>query len=72
MVSIVVEADAPGTARLSVEVDSLVGAIDCDEVLKERFDRIITGLARQLRSTLDRDPERGRYSVCIGIVEREA
>jgi hypothetical protein len=30
--------------------------------LADRFDRIITGLARQL-GRLDRDPTRGRYSV---------
>jgi len=71
-VSVVLEADAPGTARLSVEADTLAGTIDCDPALEERFDRIVTGLARQLRSTLDRDPARGRFSVRIGIVDSEA
>jgi two-component sensor histidine kinase len=69
LVSIILDADAPGTARLSVQVDSLVGAIECDEALEERFDRIVAGLARQLRSTLDRDPGRGLYSVRIILAE---
>jgi two-component sensor histidine kinase len=69
MVSITLDADAPGTARLSVEVDSLAGPIDCDDALEERFDRIVAGLARQLRSTLDRDPGRGRYSVRIILAD---
>jgi two-component system, sensor histidine kinase PdtaS len=68
-VSVVLEADAPGTARLSIEVDALAEAVDCDPALADRFDRIVTGLARQLRSALDRDPKRGRYSVTIGIIE---
>jgi two-component system, sensor histidine kinase PdtaS len=71
MVSVVLEAGAAGTARLSVSVDALAGSVDCDEALADRFDRIVTGLARQLRSALDRDPARGRYSVTIGIVEEE-
>jgi len=72
MVSVVVEPEAPGAARLSVEVDSLTGTIDCGEALKDRFDRIVTGLARQLRSTLDRDPARGRYSLRIALAETAA
>ena len=65
LVSITLDKDAPGTARLSIEVDALSGAIHCDS---ERFDRIVTGLARQLRSPLDRDPSRGLYSLTIAIV----
>jgi two-component sensor histidine kinase len=69
LVSIMLEAGAPGSARLSIEVDSLAGDGDPDPALSERFERIITGLARQLRSSLDRDPESGRYSVGITVVE---
>jgi len=68
-VSVVLEPDAAGTARLSVEVDALAGEVDCDAALADRFDRIVTGLARQLRSALDRDPKRGRYSVAVGVIE---
>jgi two-component sensor histidine kinase len=71
-ISVVLEPDAAGTARLSVEVDALAGEVDCDAALADRFDRIVTGLARQLRSALDRDPKRGRYSVAISIIEEES
>jgi len=67
LVSIALDADAPGSARLSLEVDALAGEIDCDPALADRFDRIVAGLARQLRSTLDREPERGRYAVSIAL-----
>jgi len=68
-VSVVLEAGEPGFALLAVEVDSLTGAVECDDALKDRFERIITGLARQLRTTLERDPERGRYAVQVAIVD---
>jgi len=69
-VAITLEADGPGFAALAIESDSLAGEISCDPKLFERFDRIITGLSRQLRSTLDRVPEQGRYSVRISVVDR--
>lgn len=69
-VSIALEGDGPGCAQLTIESDSLAGEIACDEALATRFERIITGLARQLRSTLERSPERGRYSVRIAVVDR--
>ncbi|WP_129791678.1 sensor histidine kinase [Sphingosinicella sp. CPCC 101087] len=70
LVSIMLEGGAPGSARLSIEVDSLAGDGHRDPGLSDRFERIITGLARQLRSALDRAPESGRYSVVIAVVER--
>jgi two-component system, sensor histidine kinase PdtaS len=70
-VSVVLEPDEPGCARLSVQVDSLAGAVDCDQALEERFERIITGLARQLRSALDRDSDAGRYAVRINTLGSE-
>ncbi|HEX8641883.1 MAG TPA: sensor histidine kinase [Allosphingosinicella sp.] len=69
-VSIVLDGVEPTTARLAIEVDSLAGENGGDPRLTDRFERIITGLARQLRSTLERDPDRGRYSVTINIVSR--
>lgn len=69
-VSIVLEGAEPGYAQLTIDSDSLAGEIACDEGLSTRFERIITGLARQLRSTLERNPERGRYSVRIAVVDR--
>ena len=69
-VSIVLDDGDAAGAQLSIEIDSLAGAAGRDEALSERFERIITGLARQLRSNLERDPERGRYSVRVAVMER--
>ncbi|HEX8642446.1 MAG TPA: sensor histidine kinase [Allosphingosinicella sp.] len=68
--SITLEGDGPKHAALAIESDALAGEIRCDAKLFERFDRIVTGLSRQLRSTLERDNERGRYSVGIAVVDR--
>ena len=57
-------------ARLAFTSSSLCGGIICDEKLFERFDRIVTGLSRQLRSALERDLERGRYALDIAIIGR--
>jgi two-component system, sensor histidine kinase PdtaS len=70
LVSIILEEDGPGYARLSIEVDSLAGETRGDDELADRFDRIITGLARQLRSTLDHDPARGRYAVQLAVLDQ--
>lgn len=69
-VSVVVEGTSPGLAELAIESDSLVSPIECDPDLFSRFERIVTGLSRQLRSTLDHDGERGRYAVRIQTLER--
>jgi two-component sensor histidine kinase len=69
-VSITLEGDGPAHALLAIESDSLTGEISCDPKLFERFDRIVTGLSRQLRSALDRDPERGRYVIRIAVIDR--
>lgn len=69
-VSVVVEPATTGFAELAIESDSLAGEIECDPDLFARFDRIITGLSRQLRSTLDRDVARGRYAVRIQVMDR--
>lgn len=71
-VSIMLEGDGQGTARLSIEMDRLGDGAVRDPTLSDRFDRIITGLARQLRSTLDHDVENGRYSVTIAVMEGRA
>jgi len=71
LVSIIMEKAEPGFARLSIQVDSLADSGERDEGLLERFDRIVTGLARQLRSTLERDPEQGRYTVRVAVTERD-
>jgi two-component sensor histidine kinase len=61
---------APGTAQLTVEADSLRTDAGGDSTLTERFERIVTGLSRQLRSNLDRDPEAGRYTLAIAVVDK--
>ncbi len=59
-----------GTAQFVIESDGLRPGAPCDSVLTERFDRIVTGLSRQLRSTIDRDPEAGRYTLAIAVVDK--
>ena len=59
-----------GTAMLMVEAASLRGDAACDESLTDRFERIVTGLSRQLRTQVDRDTERGRYSLNVAIVQK--
>ena len=71
-VSIVMDQSEPGFARLSIQVDSLAESMDRDSPLVDRFERIVTGLARQLRSALDRDPEKGSYSVRVAVTERNS
>jgi len=70
LVSVALDRDGPGFARLSIQIDALAGAPDCDAAFKERFERIVTGLARQLRSELAREPERGLYAVRLAIIEQ--
>jgi hypothetical protein len=69
-VAIALEGRTPTTARLSVEAENLKGGTTCDERLFERFDRVVTGLSRQLRSTMHRDAEAGRYELDIAVVDR--
>lgn len=71
MVSVVIEPEGANSARLSIEVDALSRTVECDEALADRFERIVTGLARQLRSALERDPARGRYSVLLATLPDE-
>ncbi|HMJ92610.1 MAG TPA: histidine kinase dimerization/phosphoacceptor domain -containing protein [Allosphingosinicella sp.] len=58
------------TATLTVESEHLGDDGDTDETLSDRFERIVTGLSRQLRSTMERDPEAGRYAIDIAVVDR--
>ncbi|HZG47760.1 MAG TPA: sensor histidine kinase [Allosphingosinicella sp.] len=67
-VTIALESEEPGRARLSIESAALAAGASCSADIAERFERIITGLARQLRSTPERDMETGRFSLSIAIV----
>ena len=71
IVAIALEPEQDGRARLTMESEVLAGRMTCSPDVQERFDRIVSGLARQLRSTLDRDTEAGRYSLTIAVVDRE-
>ena len=62
--------EASGVAGLTVESESLRGDVPCDEKLAERFERIVTGLSRQLRSAITRDDETGRYALNIVVVDK--
>jgi two-component sensor histidine kinase len=71
VVAIALEPEQDGRARLTMESEVLAGKMTCPPDIQERFDRIVSGLARQLRSTLDRDTDTGRYSLTIAVVDRE-
>ncbi|TFI58051.1 sensor histidine kinase [Sphingomonas parva] len=60
----------PALAELVLESDSLRGQVSCDEKLSDRFERIVTGLSRQLRTSIDRDTEIGRYALNIAVVDK--
>jgi len=53
------------TATLSIASSVLVPDGDPDDVAKNQFERIVEGLARQLRSPLDR--KLGRYAVTLPV-----
>jgi two-component sensor histidine kinase len=59
-----------GTAALAMESESLKADVACPVDLSERFERIVTGLSRQLRTSIQRDQEAGRYTLDIAIVEK--
>jgi two-component sensor histidine kinase len=71
-IALAAEGAAKGTARLSIQSDALKAGVPCEEALTERFTRIVTGLSRQLRSAIDRDEEKGRYSLDIAVVDKVA
>jgi two-component sensor histidine kinase len=66
---------SPDRAILTMEAHGLTEAACAHDVGRVRFERIITGLSRQLRSTLDYDPVRGRYVIALMVTpdpERDA
>ena len=64
------EGAGKGMARLSIQSDALKAGVPCDETLMDRFNRIVTGLSRQLRSAIERDEEKGRYSLDITVLDK--
>ncbi len=69
-VSISLNGDNGTVAKLALESEALRGDAPCEANLTDRFDRIVTGLSRQLRSSLERDHENGRFELEIGIVDK--
>jgi hypothetical protein len=69
-VAIALEGQNISSARLSITSDSLTADTPCDDRLFERFDRIVTGLSRQLRSSIQRDTDVGRYALDIAVVDK--
>lgn len=69
VIALVHNADRPGTATLSVTSEGLGG---CADRLGDRFasyERVLTGLSRQLRQPLVIDDELGRYSIVVPVME---
>jgi two-component sensor histidine kinase len=62
-----VPGDAPDRAILSVTAKKLGEEICESHPSRARFERIATGLARQLRSRLDYDGAHGRYQIAIAM-----
>ncbi len=60
--------DEPERACLSISSPALMESASAGAPAAERFQRIIGGLARQLRSHLDLDVDEGRYTVEIRIL----
>ncbi|WP_448661132.1 sensor histidine kinase [Sphingomonas sp. CJ20] len=57
----------PGRAVLRVISSALVESTDMEELLENRYARVIGGLARQLRTKLHHDPLVGAYEATIAI-----
>ena len=58
---------SPLIARLRLNSASLKADAICDPVDARQFERITTGLSRQLRAVLERDTELGAYSIDIAV-----
>jgi hypothetical protein len=69
-VAILLEGKSISTARLTVDSESYRAGVTCDEKLFDRFERVVTGLSRQLRSPIERNEEVGRYALNIAVVDR--
>ncbi|MEA3063186.1 MAG: two-component system, sensor histidine kinase PdtaS, partial [Sphingomonadales bacterium] len=64
------DGDGARVASLMIETESLRAGTPCEAALSDRFERIVAGLSRQLRTVIDRDTEAGRYSLGIAVVAR--
>jgi len=67
-IAIVIEPVDATSARIEIASAVLGGDSECDQTVADRFERIVSGLARQLRSTLERDAEHGTYSLRVATI----
>ncbi|MBA3897844.1 MAG: sensor histidine kinase, partial [Sphingomonadaceae bacterium] len=58
-----------GHARLNIESRALRGGAAFQKRLEARYSRVITGLARQMRATLDHDDAEGRYTIVFPVLD---
>ena len=54
-------------ARLTLVSDSLKTGADCGDTDVRQFERITTGLSRQLRAPLEKDGDVGLFAIDIGV-----
>ncbi|WP_394647004.1 sensor histidine kinase [uncultured Sphingomonas sp.] len=64
-------AEDPQRAVLRLSSRALVDTDHLRDGLKHRYGRVIEGLTRQLRSTLQHDPLTGAYEIAIAVTGRE-
>jgi len=64
-------ADVPDRALLTIEAAGLAIDDRRDDPARDRFERIILGFSRQLRSQLDHHKDTGRYAIAIPIVQHD-
>lgn len=57
----------PGRANLRIEAVGMVGHALDDYADIVRFDRVVTGIARQFRAPLFKDLHTGRFEIAIGL-----
>ena len=59
----------PGRALLRLSSRALLDSDALRDGLKERYGRVIEGLTRQLRSSLQHDPMTGVYEIAIAVID---
>jgi two-component sensor histidine kinase len=64
------EGERVAAATLMIEAESLRADVICEPSLTDRFERIVAGLSRQLRTVIDRNTEAGRFCLDIAVVAR--
>src|SRR3546814_13516376 len=59
----------PHRATLRVQSEALVASPAMSDYLHHRFGRILTGLSRQLRASLEHDVQKGEYAIAIALCD---